>query len=96
MLPEVEYIVSNYPSKYVGYHTCKKETGKITAYISNIWKCSENPETFTEDLIFIFLLERICLERAFQKIRLKQRCHPCVMAPLARYMLYLAAKTEES
>lgn len=96
MLPEVEYFVSIYPSKFAGYHTCKGTSGKVMVYLYELWKYSENEETLIEELIFIVLLERICLERAFQKIRLKQRCHPCVMAPLARYMLYLAAKTEES
>ena len=43
-----------------------------------------------EGMVKIFLLERICLERAFQRIRLRNRCNPCRMEPLAQVMYDLS------
>ncbi|KKK62437.1 hypothetical protein LCGC14_3004320, partial [marine sediment metagenome] len=42
---------------------------------------------FTECCIYLILLERICLERAFNKIRIKGgRCNPCCVAKIAQKM----------
>lgn len=71
----VEYKVSLYTSKFLGYQSKKRNEGEVKVYISTIWKWSnENFTQFYLALSYITLLERICLERAFQKIRLKNRC----------------------
>lgn len=89
-IPKVEYKISLYPSKFLGYQSKNQDTGKITLYISSIWKWVHSwrwtsyfiePEAteimfddFLNEFLYTMILERICLERAFQKIRMKKRC----------------------
>lgn len=87
-LPEVDYTLSLHNSKFIGYQSKNKNTGKITIYIATLWKwILERDYTldhFVSEIIFITILERICLERAFQKIRMKNRCEPiCSMEKYA-------------
>lgn len=71
----VEYKVSTHSSKFLGYQSKKGNEGIVKVFISNIWKgCNNNFIRFYLTLNYITLLERICLERAFQRIRLKDRC----------------------
>ena len=76
-MTEVEYKVSLYPSRFLGYQSKARDKGEVKAYISTIWEyCGADYWKFIFSLDFILLLERICLERAFQKIRMKDRCKP--------------------
>jgi hypothetical protein len=43
-------------------------------------------EWFLDNLNYIIILERICLERSFQHIRMKERCKPCKMERYAKYI----------
>lgn len=81
----INYIISIYPSKFDGYQSKKGNQGYITAYISNLWDHAKNGfcgigpfQLFVNLLNSIFIHERYCLERAFQKIRIKGgMCNPC-------------------
>lgn len=89
--PTVNYTISLYPSKYVGYNSKKREIGKITVYIATLWKWisegSGDIQNFITEFIHTLILERICLERGFQKIRMKNRCSPtCKMEKYAKEM----------
>ncbi|MFW9872941.1 MAG: hypothetical protein ACFFG0_07555 [Candidatus Thorarchaeota archaeon] len=81
----VNYVISLYPSKSHGYQTKKGRNGKVISYISTIWKeCKKEFFTFTLHLILIIILERYCLERAFNRIRIKGRmCNPCCVENIA-------------
>lgn len=70
----VEYKISTYPSRFLGYQAKKQDTGKITLYVSSMYQEAGNHDDFVELLIDIMVCERICLERAFQKIRMRNRC----------------------
>ena len=79
-----------YPSKFAGYQSKNKNKGEVKIYVSSIWKWVHSwrwTEYFDEDdateimfdnflkeMIFTMILERICLERAFQKIKMTNRC----------------------
>ena len=77
-----------YPSKNIGYQSKAREKGEVKLYISTIWSHSTTFEDFVEKIIYITILERICLERAFQKIRMKNRCKPyCRMEKYAIKMM---------
>lgn len=85
---EIEYRVSTYPSKFGGYHSTSKGKSTITAYVSNLFY-EKSFNTFVYNLIFINLIERICLERGFQKIRMKNRCKPtCKLEKYTYEMMY--------
>ena len=64
----------------------KKIIGEVKLFISSIWKCSKSFEHFVQKMIFYIIIERICLERAFQKIKMKNRCKPCKMEKYALEM----------
>jgi len=86
---EVEYRVSLYPSKFSGYQSKKENVGKITFFLPKLWEESENNfDKFVNQLIFIQILERICLERGFQRFRIKNRCNPCKMLKYAKFIMY--------
>ncbi len=72
----VEYIVSSYPSKFLGYKSKNGSKGTVKSYVTSIWNSLEKKEfdAFVKVLIYIMLLERVCLERGFQKIRIRERC----------------------
>lgn len=93
MNPIVEYKVSTHPSKFFGYQSKKDNIGKLVIYISTILnsldktnidsndvdECGKSVfDKFVDELITIMLVERCCLERAFQKIRMKNRCKPSI------------------
>ena len=76
-MTNVEYKVSLYPSKYVGYQSKAQGDGIVKTYISTIWKmCDSDFFKFVFWLDFITVLERVCLERGFQKIKMINRCKP--------------------
>lgn len=85
-MTEIEYKISLYPSKCAAYQSKNKDKGEIKLYISTIWKHSKNFDYFVQWIIYYTIVERICLERAFQKIRMKNRCKPCKMEKYALEM----------
>lgn len=92
MSQEIEYIISNRPSKFLGYHQKNGGRGEVKVFLPNIWQyASEKYETFVDAISYVFLLERICLERGFQRIRLQNRCgmRPyCKMETIAQRMFF--------
>lgn len=74
-------------SKYRGYHSKSGYNGKITLFIPIIWGSSKYEDDFIINSCHVYLLERICLERAFNKIRIKNRCFPCKLYPLVSHMI---------
>jgi hypothetical protein len=106
---KVLYRVSTYPSKFGGYHCKNKINGTVTLFVSTIWKTTKNNinmleegddsidlfNWFVDDFIYLHILERICLERGFQKIKMKNRCKPsCKMSPYAGYIFQAIKKNE--
>jgi len=92
-LSEVDYRISTYPAKSEGYQSKKGLHGVITAYISNLWSITkewstekdlDHFELFVDYINIIFIHERYCLERAFQKIKIKGgMCKPCCILHIA-------------
>ena len=92
----MEYKISTFQSKYNAYWKVKQQIPMITFYVSTLWKSSENDfDTFVDHLIFLHILERICLERRFQHIRMKNRCKPCKMWKYAQYIQYCINKNNK-
>ena len=94
MMTEVDYLISTNLSKFDGYQSKKGNKGYVKAYVANLWNTSlENEYKFDEDQfqLFVNLLnsilihERYCLERAFQRIRIKGgMCKPCCVGNLVK------------
>ena len=61
-------------SRFEGYQAKKGENGTVKIFITSF--NLENFDDFVDDFIWVMILERICLERAFQHIRMKDRCKP--------------------
>ena len=81
---EVTYKISLYKGKPPARWNINKNKAKITLYISNIWKELNSFDKFMEGLIYSILSERICVERAYNKIRIKGgRCNPCCITNVA-------------
>jgi hypothetical protein len=89
-VPEVKYNVSTYLSKFAGYQSKKGKNGKVKIFISKIWRwAKEDFSTFWKRMIFIILIERICLERAFNNIRIEGgMCNPCCVKNAAKEMYF--------
>src|SRR4030065_2202931 len=88
-MPNVEYVVSNYASRFGGYQSKHGTDGVLKVFLPTLWTNGrEKFESFVAELTYPIWLERICLERAFQKIRMKNRCKPapCKIAQLVRLM----------
>ena len=61
----------------MGYQSKKGKEGILKIFVSTLWKYVDNSfDGFVYGLIYTTLLERICLERCFQKIRMINRCKP--------------------
>jgi len=74
-MTEVEYKISIYPSKFLGYQSKARNKGEVKVYVSTLLKYAENDFwKFVHWLDAITLIERLCLERGFQKIKMKDRC----------------------
>jgi len=91
----VDYKISLYPSQYDGWQSKKGNKGYIKAYVSTIW-CKElsykdsydEIDNFVIGLICIYIVERICLERAFQKIKIKGgMCNPCCVQNCSKVVM---------
>lgn len=87
-MPEVNYVISTYPSKFAGYQSKKGNEGTIKAFVSTVYKGSYDLDAFVLHLIHIILHERVCLERAFNKIKIKGgMCNPCCVEKIADKMM---------
>lgn len=87
-MSEVEYKISLYPSKFKAYSGKKGKNGYVKLFISNIWEEADKDfDLLVMRMICYTLLERICLERAFNKIRIKGgKCNPCCVKKYALEM----------
>ena len=95
---DVDYLYNLNPSKFPAYWNINKNGGKITFHLGEIWDHSQTELTgdigdefdcFLDDLIFYDLSERICLERAHEKIKIKGgHCKPCCVKYYALLMMY--------
>jgi len=105
-MTEVDYKISLHPSKSDGYQSKKGLEGGIKAFITNIWNktkewAKENQidhfKLFVDYINLTFICERYCLERAFQKIKIKGgMCNPCcVMKAVDLTVEYLFGLTFE-
>lgn len=95
-IERVDYLISTKLSKFDGYQSKKGNKGYVKAYISNLWnyavKLGLNDNDVMEWFLIlinsIFIHERFCLERAFQKIRIKGgMCSPCCVENIVRNTL---------
>jgi hypothetical protein len=89
----VDYKFSGNPSKNDGYHSIqsKQQHGEIKVFYTNLWKpmgdFDAEFDAFLVRLEYIILLERVCLERAHNKIIIPHRCHPvCKLHTIVSYM----------
>lgn len=91
---EVDFLVSTKVSKFLGYQSKKGNMGYIKSYVSNIWDITsdwveilnegEHFDWFVRFLILMIIHEYYCLERAFQKIKIKGgMCNPCCIQKLS-------------
>lgn len=89
----INFTYSLYLSQFHAYHSINKNVGKITCYLAKIWHGNQCNEAFVftrfvPNLIGYELLERICLERANLRIRIKNRCKPtCKLQPIVSKMM---------
>jgi len=97
MVLEVEYKYSLNNMDTEGRWNINKSIGIITINLPNIYnitiKFNKNKDNFVNEfisnLIEIELKERVCIERAYQKIRIKGgKCNPCVVDKICAFMLW--------
>ena len=85
IMKNVNYKVSLHKSVSSARWNIKKDKGNIILYVSNIWDEFPNFDYFIEYCIYYTLMERICLERAFNKVRIKGgRCNPCCVVNITK------------
>ena len=87
---EVEYkfLLSN--GKYIGYQSKKENKGIVKVNLSNLYNISYGFYSFVLNLIEIIIHERYCLERCFNKIRIKKgMCNPCCIRNLSKKTMEL-------
>jgi len=83
----ITYKISTYPSQYYAWQQKNKDQAEIKMYISSIYKDVKNHSTFIfNDFVYFFiyymLVERVCLEYAFNNVRIKGgRCSPYKRSP---------------
>ena len=85
----IDYAVTTNPSsKYLAIYFTNNGNGLIMSYISPIWNNNPNFKQFIRKLIFIEIIERICMEIKFQKIKIKNSCRPvCKLNKYAEVMM---------
>lgn len=93
-LGKIDYLISTKINRFLGYQSKKGDFGCVKAFISGIWeitsewtenlKGGDHFEWFVKCLCLMIIHERYCLERAFQKIRIKGgMCTPCCVEKIA-------------
>jgi hypothetical protein len=91
----IERTVSIRKSKFLGYQSKKesrsgKENAKITFFIANF---SYDFDAFVKELIRIELIERICLELCFNKIKIKgKKCAKCIPTEIVECINFISNK----
>ncbi len=91
-------------SIFQGRWNINKDWGAITLNVINLWDAARNhsdffetdhPETcfenFIQEMNWTYVVERICIERAHEKIRMKgrSRCKPyCCIWWISQFMCY--------
>lgn len=88
-MPSVEFVVSTHFSRFGGYQSKHGTEGTLKLFLPSLWKYARGEfNSFVAEISYTILLERICLERAFQKIRMKNRCDPkpCKIEQLVKIM----------
>lgn len=98
---EIDFTVSLHPSKFSGHWNVNKakEIKHITLFVSTQWRrCFPDKEVgeygitdvdnFIRWLIETIIIETICIERANQGLKIKNRCKPCHVSPITYKMLY--------
>jgi hypothetical protein len=100
---EVETVVSLYDNRNnEARWNINKDIGRITLYLIPLWDDAIDHSLFKEHdefntclekfidyLNFTYVLERVCIERAHEKIRIKGgRCKPCCVRYFAELMTY--------
>jgi hypothetical protein len=97
---DVDYGVSLHEGKHPAYWNINGDEGKITFYLGEIWDLAQSRskpdiygwdemDAFIDELLFFDLSERFCLERAHEKIRIKNgRCNPCCVKYFSELALY--------
>ena len=85
---DVKYLISISASKFHGYQSKKDNMGYVKAFVSNLWDhANADYNLFVLRLIHIFIHERVCLERGFQRIKIKGgMCKPCCVRNVAGEM----------
>jgi len=89
-MSDIDLHISTHPSKFAGYQAKSGADGTITLFVSTLWEDAHGEyDRFVDKLAYIYLLERVCIERAFQRIRIKNRCEPvCKLLKIADLMQY--------
>lgn len=74
----IQYIVTTNYGKSFGYQSKKGLDGIVKLFLPNIWDDTNNFFGFVLRIILTTLWERNCLERCFNKIKIKGgMCNPC-------------------
>lgn len=93
---ECKYKIGLKSSKFYGYQSKKGNKGVVKVFINNIYRDFPKFNSFVRELIYFTLIERICLERAFNKIRIKGgMCNPCCVRSLTNKIFKLINKREK-
>jgi len=78
MTNKIKYIISTHLSKFAGYQSKKQHQGEIKLFVSNIYEMSDDFDDFIVQLIYIQLIERVCIELAFNKLKIQGgKCNNC-------------------
>ena len=98
MFLDVEYIYQIDGIKSEGYWNINKDKGRIKFNLSLIYEnCLSSiydniEESIIDRLILIEIMERCCIERAHEKIKIKGgRCNPCCVRNISYFMKYSLA-----
>ena len=97
---DVDYKYSLHNGKHPAYWNINGDSGKITFYLGEIWDLAQSRskpdiegwddmDAFIDELLFSDISERICLERAHEKIHIKGgRCNPCCVRYFTELAMY--------
>jgi len=62
----------------------------VTLYLPSIWRDTQDEDWFVDHLVYVSLIERVCLEMDRQGLHGKRRkCLPCKPGPVAAKMLMM-------
>ena len=89
MTGNIEYCVVTHSCNWFGMYFDLDKDGLIFIYASTIWDYHPNFEDFVRKLIFIEIVERICMETKFHQVEIKNSCRPvCKLKKYAEEMMY--------